>query len=434
MENVVIKKYGINGEGIGYVDKKPLFVEHALDQETVKVEITKKEKTYAIGRCVEVVKASRDRVKPACPYFEQCGGCALMHASMGKQAKIKKSILEESLEKYAGLYNMTIPVKSNPVPLTYRNQLKMPFAMVDGKITTGFFKRNTNYFLEIPHCIVHEQALETMRVSILKVVNQFRLPLYEKGKRDGLRFLILRILDGKIQCTFVTSQYEFKPEFVSAIAGLGVASIHQSLNTKAKSHEIMVLPLRKLYGQDSIEFKLQQLRISCHPFSFYQLNSKQASRLYEKVVSLIKPCTTLVETYCGLGAMSLLVADKAKEVFGSDTNPASIENAKQNAKRNKIMNTHFSTLDSAEHLKRLSKKKNIDYVIVDPPRSGLDDAMIETLMRGKIKQVIYISCNPSTLGKNLGVLKSKYIVEEITLFDMFSQTQHVETVVLLRRR
>lgn len=432
MERIQIKKYGINGEGIGYLRKKPVFVEYAMVDEIVDVEIVKQEKTYMIAQLVNIVRKSQHRIKDLRD-IDQSGTAGLLHMSLKQQQRMKQELVIESVQKYAGIPLRSVEFIANPKPIGYRNQLKMPLALVDGEIKAGFYKRNTRYFVPVDKDVIHDPLLEKVRIDVLRILNQFHVPIYEKNRRDGLRFLVLRILNQQIQCTLVTSQFTIKEEVIEALSHLELISVHQSINTLSNSQEIMVLPLKKLYGKDSIQFTVNRIKVNAHPYSFFQLNTVQAAQLYQKAVDMIRPAQTLIETYCGLGIMSLMAKDKVSSIIGCDINAPSIKNANSNAAINKCPHVKFVVSDSAQFLKRESKQKQIDYVIVDPPRTGLDEAMLETLIKGKIKHVIYISCNPSTLGKNINVLKSKYRIEKTIVFDMFSQTPHVETLMLLTR-
>ncbi len=370
MDKLIIKKYGINGEGIGYLNKKPVFVEGTLVDEEVMVEVSERKPTYMKAQLVKIVKPSKERITPPCDNIDECGGCTLMHTGIVNQGRIKVGLLQESLEKYAGIKAHSVVYHRNPKPLEYRNQLKMPVSYLDGKIVAGFYKPNTRYFIPVNHCIIHDPKLEAMRKAVLEVLNQQNVSVYEKGKREGLRFLVLRILNQQIQCTLVTSQYTISKEVIDALRQLDLVSVHQSINTSAKGAEIIVLPLKKLYGKDAITFNVNKIKASAHPYSFYQLNTIQAAHLYKEVEKLIRPCSMIVEAYSGLGIMSLMVSTKAETIVGCDINEPSIRNANSNAALNRIENVKFSVSDSAEFLKRVSKKQEIDYVIVDPPRIG----------------------------------------------------------------
>lgn len=434
---VTIKKTGINGEGIGYVDRLPVFVPQALVDEDVDIRIVEKKPRYAMGEVNRIVKKSKDRIQPKCYIQHACGACPLMIARYPAQLTYKREILKQSLIKYAQINPRKIRnVVASPEIFAYRNQFKLPCAMEDGRLVSGMFMPKSNFFIDIPKCWIHEDGLEKIRTQIVKVLNQFQVPAYDPHTKGGVRSLVVRGFDGKYQCTIVTGDDEMGPELIEQLMKIkGITSLWQSIHTVKKSPEVFGNKMIHLAGDKYLPLTLDDLHLQISPRSFFQLNSAQAKQLYETIASLVPENNErIVEAYSGIGAISLYLKDKAKEIIGIEYIKDAVVNANRNAKANGCEHVSFLCADAADKLTYLSKKSKIDVLVVDPPRSGLDDPMLECIMRSKIPTIIYVSCNPATLGKNLAVLSKRYEVETVVPFDMFPHTPLVESVVKLKRK
>jgi 23S rRNA (uracil1939-C5)-methyltransferase len=433
---IKIEKMGINGEGIGYIDRLPTFIENAYPGEIVEAEIEKRFDRYVIAKRLELIQQSPHRIVSPCPIQDQCGGCSIMTLSLEQQLREKEKLLYESLRKYmSGKVPRIRPIVTNPSPLGYRNQCKFPISLNQGVLTSGMYKPNSNYFVSIDHCIVHDEDVERVRKEVMRLSNEYRLPSFNPPKYQGLRYIVLRSFDGNVQVTLVTGQLKLPAKFVEDISKIqGVKTIAQSINDVKHSREIIKNKTDILWGSKTITCTINDIDLVVSPQSFFQLNIKQATAIYNKVVSSIEPCDCIVEAYCGIGAMSLMVKHLAKEVIGIDSIQAAIDNANINAQVNNAENVKFVAGDAAVNLQKIAESKAIDVLIVDPPRSGLSDAMLEIIKNIEIGQIIYVSCNPSTLAKNLEVLQSEYDILEITPYDMFSHTPLIETVVNLKRK
>ncbi len=433
---VVIKKTGINGEGIGYIDRLPVFVPGALLGEEVDIRIVERKNRYAIGEVNKIIKKSKDRIQPKCRMQHVCGGCPLMIARYPKQLEYKKDVLRQTLIKYAQVDPKKIKsvIPSENV-FGYRNQFKMPVAMNEGRLESGLFMPNSNYFIDIRRCFIHEDALEKMRSMIMEVLNDEGYQGYNHHEKSGIRNLIVRGFDGKYQCTIVTGNDEIEPRTIEKLMKIkGLYSLWQSIHTIKKTPEVFGPKMIFLAGEKLLPLQLEDLQLEISPRSFFQLNTKQAVKLYHTIADCIHGNNELiVEAYSGIGAISLYLKDKAKEIIGIESIKDAVVNANQNAKKNGCEHVSFVCDDAADKLVYISKKRSIDVLVVDPPRSGLDDAMLECILRSKIKQIVYVSCNPATLGKNLAILQSRYDVEKIIPIDMFPHTPHIESVVVLNQ-
>ncbi|ANU68767.1 23S rRNA (uracil-5-)-methyltransferase RumA [Erysipelotrichaceae bacterium I46] len=434
---VTIKKTGINGEGIGYIDRMPVFVPQALIGEEVEIRIVDKQKRYATAELLRVVKSSKNRIRPKCFIQNTCGACPLMIARYPAQLEYKQDLLKQSLIKYAQIDPRKVArVKASEDVFGYRNQFKLPCAMEEGRLVSGLFMPNSNYFIDVKKCSIHEDGLERVRMDIMHVLNTHGCVSYNPHDKKGIRNLVVRGFDNRYQCTIVTGNDELDERLVSDLMRIkGLTSLWQSIHTIKKTPEVFGNKMMHLAGETSLSMELDGLKLRISPRSFFQLNSKQAVQLYRTIASMVKENNELiVEAYSGIGAISLYLKDKAKEIIGIESIKDAVVNANQNAALNGCEHVSFLCDDAANKLTYLSKKRSIDVLVVDPPRSGLDDAMLECILRSKIKNIIYVSCNPATLGKNLAVLSSRYNVDRIQPIDIFPHTPHVETVVLLSQQ
>lgn len=434
---VTIKKTGINGEGIGYIDRMPVFVPQALIGEEVEIRIVDKQKRYATAELLRVVKSSKNRIRPKCFIQNTCGACPLMIARYPAQLEYKQDLLKQSLIKYAQIDPRKVArVKASEDVFGYRNQFKLPCAMEEGRLVSGLFLPNSNYFIDVKKCWIHEDGLERVRMDIMHVLNTHGCVSYNPHDKKGIRNLVVRGFDNRYQCTIVTGNDELDERLISDLMRIkGLTSLWQSIHTIKKTPEVFGNKMMHLAGETSLSMELDGLKLRISPRSFFQLNSKQAVQLYRTIASMVKEDNELiVEAYSGIGAISLYLKDKAKEIIGIESIKDAVVNANQNAALNGCEHVSFLCDDAANKLTYLSKKRSIDVLVVDPPRSGLDDAMLECILRSKIKNIIYVSCNPATLGKNLAVLSSRYNVDRIQPIDIFPHTPHVETVVQLVRK
>ncbi len=435
METVEIIKMGINGEGIAYRNHKPIFVTGALPQEKVQIEITEENERYAKAVTKKVVQASKHRVAPACAYADVCGACSLMILSHEEQCFQKKKLLEEALYKYASVRRELIrDVHSNHETLGYRTQCKMPVQTSHDVLTTGLYTAGTNHFHPMDRCIVQDEQLEQTRMAILDVFNKHHYPSFDVRTNVGLRYLVLRTIGDKTQCTLITGRDQIPMDLVKELMNIpGMVSIHQSINTERKGTDIFGSRITKLAGENQIDVVIDNISLQLSPRSFFQLNVEEAKELYRLAVSKVDPCDTLVEAYCGVGAMSLLAANKAKHVIGIEAMQEAVINAMENAHKNQIDNVDFVCMDAAKGLKEVLEEENVNTLLADPSRLGMDDAMIETILSSNIEKIVYVSCNPATLGKNIKALSSQYHVVTVIPFDMFPNTPHVESITVLVR-
>lgn len=429
---ITIKKTGINGEGIGYLNKIPVFVEGGLVGETVDVDIIENNKNYKKGSIKNILKASEERIIPNCAHYPSCNGCSLLHTTYFNQLEIKKEILKEALYKYSDL-DIDADIEESIMQFGYRNCLKLPFIYNHGKISLGIYKQDSNYICPIDSCLIHDDLLEILKNKVLEILNNSNLGIYNHKARSGLRYLVLRQIGNRAHMCLITGENKISCDVVNKLSNIKeIVSIYQCINVSKTSVNIFSNKMIHLAGGKHLTFKIDNIKFNLSIKSFYQLNSNQAKKLYRYVVDLLNNDEDLiVEAYSGIGAMSLLAHNKAKQIVGIEYVNDAVVNANVNAFMNHIDNVKFLCGDAAEMLNKEFNRKHINTLIVDPPRSGLDDKMIDAILSMKIDKIIYVSCNPATLAKNLNDLSNKYAIESIKAFDMFPQTSHVETVVKL---
>ncbi len=433
-----IKRWGINGEGITYLNKKAIFVENAIPGEVVEFQIDQDNGNYARGHSTTIYEKSPRRRYPMCPKWQTCGGCSLMHVDYKGQIRMKEHALQEALRKYANYTGPILPLIKNPKPLGYRNACKLPFGLDEnGQTTTGMYKKGTNEFVPLERCIIHSKKLEQVRQDLNRLVATSSLKPASKENPNGLLTLVLKQFDDKVHVALVTTNLSIPQELVSDILAIpNVASVWQSIKESSDpAHELFGKKVFHLGGEMKMTLQLDDYSLNLLPKSFFQLNTEQALELYKLVASWIPQNTDLlVEAYSGIGAISLFASDKANEAIGIELVEDAVANATENALINGKENLSFVCGDAATQLQDLLSKTTMDVLIVDPPRSGLNHAMRQTILEAKPETLIYVSCNPATLGKDLLVLDEVYEIKRVQPFDFFSQTPHVETAILLQKR
>ena len=430
-----IVKAGINGEGIAFFKRKPVFIEGCFPDEVVDADLIDEGRHYK-GRLKAILKKSPDRIRSVCSYADKCGACALMGLKYDGQLAIKMQLLENALYKYAE-YEGKIEgiVKSDDV-YGYRNKCNLPIISYNGKLVNALYKQGSNHPCLITTCFIHEESVEEIRRKILDVLNRYKLQAYDRREKKGMRQLIVRAFDKGAQAVLVTGNDTLKENVIADLKKIkGLKSLFQGINTVRDPIRMMPEKLRPLFGKEKIEVKSLNYELELSPQAFFQLNHKQAEQIYKDAAALIKEKQKLViEGYCGIGTISLAMHDKAEKIIGIEIIEKAIKDAKDNAKKNKVENVEFRCGDAAKEIRKIVEKEKADVIVVDPPRTGLDDELLKTLLKSKAKQIIYISCNPSTLGKDLYILKKEYEIHLVRGYDMFPNTPLVETLVELVRR
>jgi 23S rRNA (uracil-5-)-methyltransferase RumA len=441
---LTIKRLGINGEGVGYFKKQVVFVPGALPGEEVVVEATKIHPKFAEAKIKNIRIKSPHRVKPLCPVYDQCGGCQLQHLDYQQQLKEKRDIVIQSLERHTKLNVEKLDIRETigmENPWGYRNKSSFQVGEKSGKVLAGLYGLNSHQLINIEQCAVQHSQTNEATAAIKRILEELQIPIYnEKTNKGIIRTIVTRVgvQTGELQVVLITSQKELpkKELIIERIQKRlpNVKSIVQNINGENTSL-IFGEETLSLAGEDFIQETLGDLQFELSARTFFQLNPTQTVKLYGEVkkAAQLTGKEKVVDAYCGVGTIGLWLADQAAEVRGMDVIPESIEDAKKNAKRHGFTNTKYVPGKAEEVLPKWVKKGwKPDVIIVDPPRTGLDNQLIQTILQVEAQKVIYVSCNPSTLAKDIETLSKKYKVEFIQPVDMFPHTAHVECITHLK--
>lgn len=440
---LTIKRLGINGEGVGFFKRNVVFVKGALPGEEVTALVTKVSRNFAEATIVSIRKASPFRQEAPCPVYEQCGGCQLQHMTYEGQLKEKRDIVVQALEKY--VRNVAESTEVRPTlgmqnPWHYRNKSQFQVRQEGKRVYAGLFAEGSNKLLNINDCLVQHEVTSKITVATRKALQKLGISIYDGKTLSGLvRTIVVRtgVRTGETQVCLVTTRNELpkKEELLERIRKVdpSIVSITQNVN-REKTSLIFGDDTFTLWGKDTIHEELGELAFDLSARAFFQLNPEQTVHLYDEIkkAAALTGNETIVDAYCGVGTIGLWLANDAKEVRGMDIVPESIEDAKQNAKAHGFNHARYYTGAAEDWLGRWYRSGFVpDIITVDPPRTGLDERFIKSVMKIKPKRFIYTSCNPSTLAKDLQELTKLYDVEYIQPVDMFPQTSHVEAVCKL---
>lgn len=442
-----IKRMGINGEGIGYYQRTICFIKGALPGEKVVAEITDVQPRFITGKVRKIKKISPDRVKPIDSYAGEVGGFELEHLAYPAQLEFKRDVIRQSLTKFRpeGYKRYELrPTIGMENPTEYRNKAQFQVRRFeDGKIGAGLYKEGTHELVDLMTCSVqHPLTMEIIRIAV-ELFDKYDVSIYDEHKNIGsLKTIVVRVAEAtkETQVVFITNTptLEHVDEIIDELSEQfpEIVSFMQNFNPGRESL-VWGDKTTNLRGKDVISEKLDGLSFNLSARAFFQLNPKQTSILYAEARKALElsPNDNLVDAYSGVGTIGLSLADQAKEVRGMDTIESAIDDANENAKINGIENAHYE-FGSAEKLlpKWLHAGFRPDSIVVDPPRVGLDNKLITAILESAPKHFTYVSCNPSTLARDLTRLVEKYDVEYIQSIDMFPQTARVEAVVKLKKK
>lgn len=412
---LLIDNMGSSGEGVGRLEGLTVFVEGALPGEEIQAQIFKREKRYAKARLVQIERASEHRVAPPCPHFVRCGGCQIMHLDYEEQLRIKRQRVVDALERIGKIECEVGPCIPSPSKLGYRN--KVQAQVRDGRM--GFYARMSNDLVEVDSCKIHHPIGDRVYQEISKHHLNLKHLLLKTAVSTGEVLVVLVTLE---DCREVAKQLMQIP---------GVVGVVQNLNDR-EDNVVLGKEFRLLEGRGYLLERICGLEFKVSPVSFFQVNPAQAENLYREALALaeLKGHETVLDAYCGVGTLALLFAKWCSKVIGVECVEEAIEDAKENAARNGIGNAEFYCGESEQFIAQVEKA---DVILLNPPRKGCEKSFLEGVERLKPERVIYVSCDPATLARDLALL-SGYAVEKVQPFDMFPQTAHVETVVQLRLR
>lgn len=440
---VTIKRIGINGEGIGYFKRKAVFIPGTLPGEEVVARVEKDHPNYVEARVRRIRKQSKDRIDPPCPVYAKCGGCQLQHLRYERQLEYKREMILQALDRYMKKTidsRIVEPTIGMDHPWEYRNKSQLQAGKQKGKVMAGLYREGTHQLIDVTDCKVQHPKTNEITRKVLRIIEDLNIPVYDERKRKGvIRRIVTRIgfQTGDIQLVLVTAGKHFpkKELFLKEMKRRipEVTSVLQNINPK-KTSLIFGDETHLLMGNEYIEEQLGGIRYDLSARAFFQLNPEQTYKLYNLVKSFsdLNGDETVVDAYCGVGTIGLWLAEDVQELRGIEMIEDAVRDARRNAKKLGVQNAVYVSGKAEDWLGTWFKEGfRPDVVIVDPPRAGLDDRLVETLKRIQPKKLIYVSCNPSTLAKNLDALSSKFEIKRIQPVDMFPHTSHVESITLL---
>jgi len=433
---------GFEGEGIAKIDNFTIFIPGVIKDEKVKVIIVKVLSSHAFGKAIEIIEKSNLRQDVDCLTYKRCGGCNLRHINYSKTLEMKQNAVQSLVNKT--LKNKVEVKKTIGMenPLHYRNKAQYPIGVnKNGEPVIGVFANRTHEVIPIENCLIQNSKSEEIAKYIVEFIKQNNISIYDEKTGKGLiRHIVTKvgIKTNQIMCIFVINGREI-PDEEKLVENLKtkfseIKAIIKNINMK-NTNVILGKENINLYGNGYIEDILGEYRFKISPLSFYQVNPVQAEKLYNLGVNMagISKNDIVFDLYCGIGTISIFMSKYAKKVYGIEIIDEAVEAAKENAKINNIKNTEFFAGDVEIVLDKLINKEKIkpDIVMFDPPRKGLDKNSINNILNIKPKKIVYISCNPATLVRDLAEFETVYGIKTIIPVDMFPFTSHVECVVAM---
>ncbi|WML50104.1 23S rRNA (uracil(1939)-C(5))-methyltransferase RlmD [Neobacillus sp. PS3-34] len=431
-----------DGAGVAKVDGYPIFVQGGLPEEKAKIKVIKTNKGYAIGKLIEILERSHFRVDIAKQDAHKYGGCQIEHISYEGQLKYKENMVRQVLTRIGKLEDVKVhTILGMEHPWHYRNKAQVPVGEKDGKLIAGFFKQRTHEIVDTNESLIQLPEINEAVQTVKEICSELRIPAYQEESHKGvIRHIMARYgkTTGELMVVLVTRTGEipFKEKLVEQIiASLPqVKSIVHNVNSK-RTNVILGDKTKLLWGNEVIYDYIGDVKFAISARSFYQVNPDQTKVLYEKALEYadLSGEENVIDAYCGIGTISLFLAQKARKVFGVEIVPEAIEDAKRNAELNGITNAEFAVGEAETVIPKWYKEgNNADVLVVDPPRKGCDERLLNTIIEMRPKKVVYVSCNPATLARDLRILEDGgYKTVEVQPVDMFPQTTHVECCALI---
>ncbi len=433
-----IEDLTVEGAGVGHYEGMAVFVPRSLPGETVTARIIKVAKSYAVGRLTQLHSAAEGRVTPFCPVFEQCGGCTLQHLRYEDQLEYKRHYVRECFKRIGGI-DIDLPkIEPSDETRSYRNKAAFPVALTKEGVSAGFFAPRSHR-LAVADCGIQKEALNAVKDAIVGWARENSVKAYDEQRDTGtLRHIVVRqSSNGEIMAGIVVRGKVDEAPLIAALKSVpGIKSIVLNVN-REKGNAILGGKSRVIWGDAYITERYEDLSFRAGLSSFLQVNHTQSVKLYDIALGFadISKKDVVFDLYCGIGTISLLAAKRAKAVLGIEYVAEAVENARDNAERNGINNARFLVGDAGEMADEgIRTMGRPDIVILDPPRKGCDKALIDAMIKAAPKRVVYVSCNAATLARDAAVFRAGgYAVQAVRCVDMFAQTTHVESAVLMSR-
>lgn len=447
---VTIQDMGTDGEGIGKVDGYTLFIKDAIIGDTVEAKVMKAKKNYGYARLMNIVTPSKDRVEPRCPVARQCGGCQIQQMDYDAQLAYKQNMVKNNIERIGGIseYEMC-PIIGMDDPYHYRNKAQFPVGIDQtGKLVMGFYAGRTHSIIDNQDCCIGSKINAGILAKIKEYMLRNHIKPYHESEHTGLvRHILIRVgfATGQVMVCLVVNGDSIpkQAELVETLREVeGIASIMLNTN-KENTNVILGNKCTTLWGNSYIEDYIGNIKYQISPLSFFQVNPSQTEKLYGKALeyAALNGNEVVWDLYCGIGTISLFLAQKAKKVYGVEIVAQAIEDAKNNARINKIENAEFFVGKAEEVLPEFYEKEkaagrsaHADVIVVDPPRKGCDEALLETIIKMQPNRVVYVSCDSATLARDLKYMSCHgYQVQKVQPVDQFGHSVHVETVACLHK-
>ena len=438
-----IDSFNHDGEGVGRFEGFAVFVPEAIPGETVHVRIISTQKTYARALIQSVKQVSPARIQPICEHNRECGGCQLQHLDYKEQLRLKQDIVREALRRIGGLEIPVHPTLGMENPWNYRNKAQIPVGLHDNKIIAGFYKKRSHNIVDLTCCHIQHPANDNVTHTVRRILQELSIPVYQEKEHKGfVRHIMVRtsFTTNDVLVVIITNGHNFTNSD-KLVKGLQESVPHlygivQNINTR-RGNTVLGQEEVTLWGKPWLREKLDGLEFKVSPRSFFQVNPIQTETLYRKAMeyAALTGNETVFDLYCGIGTISLFLARSAAKVIGVEAVEDAVRDARENAALNDINNAEFHVGTAETIVPKLYKEGyQADVVVVDPPRKGCDEALLSTIATMSPKRIVYISCNPSTLARDLKYLNNNgFEPIEAQPVDMFPHTPHVETVTLITR-
>lgn len=434
---------GFKGEGIAKIENFTIFVDGAIKGEKIKIKILKVTSSHAFGKIIEIIKKSENRIEEDCSTYKKCGGCELRHIDYETTINMKKYSVENTLKKTLSRKDIEVnEVIKMDNPYFYRNKLQYPIGVDDNNNPVmGVYAQRSHKIIETNECRIQNKLCQNIAKDIFKFIKENNIKVYnEKTLTGSIRHIIVRIgiKTNEVLVTLVTNERKIEKEdlLVKYITEKykEIKTIAKNINSK-NTNVILGNKTEIIFGDGYIEDYIGKFKFKISPRSFYQVNPVQTEKLYSKAVEYagLTGEETIFDLYCGIGTIGIFASDNVKKIYGIETIKEAIDDAKENVKINGVNNSEFFVGDVEKVLPEFIKERNItaDVIFIDPPRKGCDNTALETILNIEPKKIVYVSCNPASLARDLKTLEEKYKIEKLAICDMFPFTHHIETVTLL---
>lgn len=432
------------GQGVGRIEGFTVFVDDALEGEQVEVSIIKLNKTYAVGKLQRIIKPSQNRKDPFCGSYKRCGGCSLQHLDYKAQLEYKTKLVRESLKRIGKLDRVAVhEAIGMENPMNYRNKAQYPVALIDGKAVTGFYARRSHDVVFSEDCEIQDAESDKVRQLVMQFITEKNISIYDEATGKGLlRHIVTRtgFRTGEVMLVLVLNGNELPngKELIKRLVAEvpGIKSIFLNVNTD--NTNIILGPRNiNIYGSDTIFDYIGRYKFRISPLSFFQVNPVQTEVLYAKALEFagLTGNETVFDLYCGAGTISLFLSEKAARVYGVEVVEDAVRDARKNAELNSVENVEFISGEVEKVVPELyARGIKADVVVIDPPRKGCEEGLLKTLIDMAPERIVYVSCNPATLARDLKYLdENGYKTVEVQPVDMFPWTTHVETIILMTR-